>query len=134
MSVQDQFNVIEKDSDAPQFPKFKVDDSEMTTKQTDYGHEVCFALADGKHTFLGLTVEATVAYEKIGIETSNDPQDGITTEYEYLVVEYGVVGVVDSFDEVYAIKGMPVRLTEDQVTTLNQKLKEKGEADFLKTA
>lgn len=134
MRVQEQFNVIEKDSDAPQFPKFKVDTSDMVIEQTDYGYEVSFALADGEYTFLGLTVEANVAYEKIGIETSNDPQDGITTEYEYLVVEYGVVGVVDSFDEVYAVKGMPVRLTEDQVTMLNQKLKEKGEADFLKTA
>lgn len=134
MNVQVKFNVIEKDSDAPQFPKFKVDTSDIMIEQTDYGYEISFALVDGEYTFLGLTVEANVAYEKIGIETSNNPQEGLTTEYEHLVVEYGVVGVVSDFDEVYAVKGMPVRLTEDQVTMLNQKLKEKGEADFLKTA
>lgn len=134
MNVQKQFNVIEKDSDAPQFPEFKIDDSDMTIEQTIYGHEVSFALARGKYTYLGLTVEATVSYEEIGIETSNDPQDGIITEYEYLVVENDVVGIVYDFDEVYAIEGMPVRLTEDQVTILNQKLKEKGKEEFLKTA
>lgn len=128
MNAMTKFNVLDIDSAAPIFPMLKVSRSSEITIEDN---EVTFSLIQGEHAYINVTVEANTVSDEMGIQQSSDPQSGFYMDFDVLEVAQDAVGIVSDFDEIYAVRDMPVRLTSDQVEQLNQLLKEMAEKELL---
>ena len=113
------YSPINSEQLAPVFPSLSFSGKNLKVN----GNQITFSLVCGCSS-ITVTVNAVSVSSECEIEKPTDLSEGFYMDYQSLEVKDDAVAIVASVNDVWAVVGMPFRLTADQVWDLNEYLSE----------